>query len=51
MSEGEVVYKKLALEAIVEAISSNERWASATDEELQEEAKRYLDAAERRPVK
>ena len=46
MSQGETVYRNVALEAIVEAIASNERWASATDEELQEEAERYLKAAE-----
>ncbi len=49
MSTGEVVYKKLALEALVEAIANNRRWADASDEELNEEAKEYLDAAERTP--
>ncbi len=49
MSYGETVYRKLALEALVEAISNNRNWAGATDEELQEEAKAYLDRAERRP--
>ena len=50
MSEGETVYRKLALEALVEAIRNNRRWADASDEELLEEAKQYLDAAERRPA-
>ena len=50
MSEGEVVYKKLALEALVEAIANNRRWADASDEELLEEAKGYLDRAERGPA-
>ncbi len=50
MSEGETVYRQLALEALVEAIANNRRWADASDEELLEEAKGYLNRAERRPA-
>ena len=51
MTQGETVYRNVALEAIVEAISSNERWAGAKVAELIEEAERYLKAAEYRPPK
>ncbi len=51
MSQGETVYRNVALKALVEAIANNRRWADASDEELNEEAKEYLDAAERGPTK